>query len=471
MDLATVSVVVLVTQGISIVDVSHSHSAKQADLSANPPARDASVLDAESIESIETLAGFNPAAHSVSSVTGVRNAGDGNAEQKDDWQVVQFDGDEVSFQEDSASCVRSAPPCPAPSAPALSIESRSLDMSEDDELAGMREQLEGKDELISALVEELEQVVEQLDRLQRSGERSHAVGGGTHHGGSGPSHDVAEEQQQVLDDLQRFVQQWDELQAASVLGRIESELAEMRVLMSGGVVQPRTLSLGHSKERTGASDGLDGVLARLAIDVSDQTHVASPSVGTGSNWERMKRQMLGEAETSVAEQEKTTSVSAPASERAITSTFEVADELPSERFTSLSEINLETATRGELQAACIERDASIVQLTRMLRSRCSVALPNNWDDIAGMPDEVKSRAEQLTGRLEEQVRLAEVELSLDRARLSRERSQLQADRATIERNLKRLNISSLDELENIAVESGSASDRRWMRFLGVNRRT
>ncbi len=468
MDLATVLVAMQVTQGISIVDVRHSRSVKPVDLSADQPARDVSVLDAVSIEGVEILEGFNPTALPLSSVC---DAGDGNSAQQEDWQVVQFAGDEVSVRDDATSCARSALPWTTPSAVASSADSDLPDRSGHEELTGLREQLDGKDELISALVVELEQVVEQLDRLQRSGERSHAVGGGTHHGGSGPSHEVAEEQQQVLDDLQRFVQQWDELQAASVLGRIESELAEMRALMRGGVVQPRTPSPGHSKEQTGASDGLDGVLARLAINVADQAHVASPSVGAGSNWERMKRQMLGEAVTSVAEQETITSVSAPVTERAITATFEVPDELPSERFTSLSEINLEAATREELQAACIERDASIVQLTRLLRSRCSVALPDNWDDIAGMPDEMKSRAEQLTARLEEQVRLAEVELSLDRARLSRERSQLQADRATIERNLKRLNISALDELDNIAVESGSASDRRWMRFLGVNRRT
>ena len=107
----------------------------------------------------------------------------------------------------------------------------------------------------------------------------------------------------------------------------------------------------------------------------------------------------------------------------------------------------------------------------MLRSHNNVELPADWSDIAGIPDEVKSRADQLVSRLEKQVQLAEVELSLDRARLSRERSQVQAERATIDRHLKRLGLSSLDELENIAVESGSASDRRWMRFLGVNRRS
>ena len=61
-------------------------------------------------------------------------------------------------------------------------------------------------------------------------------------------------------------------------------------------------------------------------------------------------------------------------------------------------------------------------------------------------------------------------MSLERARLSREKSQVQADRAIMDKHLKRLGISSLDELEDIAVSSSSTGDRRWMRFLGVNRK-
>ena len=41
----------------------------------------------------------------------------------------------------------------------------------------------------------------------------------------------------------------------------------------------------------------------------------------------------------------------------------------------------------------------------------------------------------------------------------------------MDRHMKRLGITSLDELEDIAVSSSSSSDRRWMRFLGVNRKS
>ncbi len=376
-------------------------------------------------------------------------------EVSDDSLFVQFESDDASASDE---------PVPLTLIEA-SAAPQAFDAPSADELDGLREQLDGKDELISALVVELEQVVEQLDRLQRSGsERPRGPGSFTAQSGSKLSPEAAEEQQQIFGDLQRFVQQWDELQPASVLGRIESELAAMRSLMTHGA---HSLAPA-ARERLDATSGLDGVLARLAIETPDRVRTESPTAG--SSWESMKRQMLGE-DSAVAVVEGSETAVACLSDRSIESPSNCDEELSLERFTGLIAIDLDAATREELQVACAERDVAIVQLTRLLRSHNNVALPTDWNDIAGIPDEVKCRADQLASRLEKQVQLAEVELSLDRARLSRERSQVQAERATIERHLKRLGLSSLDELENIAVESGSASDRRWMRFLGVNRRS
>ncbi len=375
----------------------------------------------------------------------------------DDSLFVQFETDDAPSSDEQVSLALTE----------ASAASQTFDAPSVDELDGLREQLDGKDELISALVVELEKVVEQLDRLQRSGgERPRGSGRFTASSGSKLSPEAAEEQQQIFGDLQRFVQQWDELQPASVLGRIESELAAMRSLMTHGSHSPAPLD-ALPRERLDATSGLDGVLARLAIETPDRVRTESPTAG--SSWESMKRQMLGEDDTAVVEEHET--AVAYLDDRPIETASSCGEELSLERYTGLLAVDLDAATREELQAACADRDAAIVQLTRLLRSHNNVELPADWSDIAGIPDEVKSRADQLVSRLEKQVQLAEVELSLDRARLSRERSQVQAERATIDRHLKRLGLSSLDELENIAVESGSASDRRWMRFLGVNRRS
>lgn len=306
----------------------------------------------------------------------------------------------------------------------------------DSELADLRQQLDGKNELVAALVAELEQVVEQLDRVKRNGtDRGRAVASGS----AALPAEVIEEHQQVLGEMQRMVEQWEQMQAASSLERIESELTELRSMLARGL----------TTRPEDSSNNLDSVISRLSLEPTE-----SPSMVTlsGTDWEAMKRQMLDE--TSEGSTEET--------EDDLT---KLLDSLPIPTALDLEHASIET-----LKRACADRDTYIVQINRWVRTRRSVTIPENWDDL-DTPDEIRERAEQLTSRLEEQVRLAEVEMSLERARLSREKSQVQADRAVMEKHLKRLGIASLDELEDISVSNGSTGDRRWMRFLGVNRKS
>ncbi|MBS0202339.1 MAG: hypothetical protein JSS49_05510 [Planctomycetes bacterium] len=317
-----------------------------------------------------------------------------------------------------------------------------------EEADDLREQLAGKNELIAALVAELEQVVEQLDRVKRSGnDRGRSGAAGT----AALPADVVEEHQQVLGEMQRVVQEWEAMQASSSLGRIESELAELRSLIANGI--GRHAGYDPSSTESGSdSAGLDSVMSRLSLDNSSNS--SSGAENSTAAWESMKRQMLGEPEPVIASPE------------------EVENELTA-LLDSLSvpdPIDFETATVEALRQACADRDTYIVQITRWVRTRRTVSIPDNWEEM-DTPDDLRQKVERLAARLEEQVRLAEVEMSLERARLSREKSQLQADRTTMDRHMKRLGITSLDELEDIAVSSSSTGDRRWMRFLGVNRKS
>lgn len=299
----------------------------------------------------------------------------------------------------------------------------------------LREQIDGKNELIAALVAELEQVVEQLDRVKRNGaDRSRGTATA-----AGLPPEVVEEHQQVLGELQRCVQQWEEMQAASALGRIEAELSELRSLITSG----------YQSDSTRETVDLDQVMSRL----SSESLLDHDKPSAGSNWESMKRQMLGEPEPADEE---------PSVDNDLSVLLAGIDApIP---------IDFDSASIESLKRACAERDTYIVQITRWIRTHRAVTVPDNWSEIQAVPDELKRQVEHLSSRLEEQVRLAEVEMSLERARLSREKSQVQADRAVMEKHLKRLGITSLDELEDIAVSSSSSGDRRWMRFLGVNRK-
>jgi len=323
--------------------------------------------------------------------------------------------------------------------------SAMTDMKQVDDDNDLRQQLDGKNELIAALVAELEQVVEQLDRVKRNGTDR----GRTSAGGAALPAEVVEEHQQVLGDLQRVIQEWENVQPAAALGRIESEIAELRSLMASGGFRGRSGDDCQSDDEQ--RDNLDSVMSRIS---DDHSVAQDPSMMTlsGNDWEAMKRQMLGE------------SPDHPEAE---------ADDLAKllEEIAAPSPIDFDSVNFEALKRACVDRDTYIVQVTRWIRTRRAVSIPDNWEELAEVPEELRSRVEHLASRLEEQVRLAEVEMSLERARLSREKSQLQADRAVMDKHLKRLGITSLDELEDIAVSSSSTGDRRWMRFLGVNRKS
>jgi hypothetical protein len=321
------------------------------------------------------------------------------------------------------------------------------------ELAEMHRQLEGKDELISALVVQLEHVVDQMDRMQRSGhERDRSLA-------TVKSAGLSEDHQQVMSDLQRVVDHWETLQTSNIFGRIETELSEMRSLLEG---RSRTLSVSSIVSLTAESKSYCSNETSRSSTTETGQLTCSNTGNAGSTWETMKRELLGEGQT-----DRPLSV-VPVE----TCTHETADgeaDFDLMSVTAPLPIGLDLATRDELKRACVDRDVYIIKLTRMLRSRRAVSLPKNGQDIVEMSEEQSARVNPSANALEDPFRLAEVEMSLERARLSRERVQLETDRESIHHQLKRLGLTSIDDMNSITVENGSASERRWMRFLGLKR--
>jgi hypothetical protein len=303
-----------------------------------------------------------------------------------------------------------------------------------------------KDELISALVRELEQAVEQLDRNQRTGaDRSR---GGHVPPSTNPVTDFIETQFPFMDDLRRLVEQWDEMQPGSVLHRIESQLAVVHDLVAD--------IHGGDRSEVNEANRRGRVLQNPGESAShDELETSELPPETPSEWEAIKGKMLEE------------DAPAPSAD---------ADKEESEMLAVLSEmtlpqdINLDDAGIDDMKSAIIDRDAYIIQLNRLFRTRNTLSIPMDWATLGNVPAEMQVRVETLIDRLDVQVRLGEVEMSLERARLARERTQMQSEREFISKQLRRLGLNSLAELDNISAATGTATDRRWMRFLGHNKK-
>lgn len=304
--------------------------------------------------------------------------------------------------------------------------------------ARLERQLAERDQLVQALTDQLELAAEQLDRMQRSGTASRRGGAG----GSGLPSDLVADHRQMVEDLQRVAQQWEDMQAGLTLGRIEVQLTELRDFVGQRLTPGAYVS------------GVNGTASRYAIPVDDAQKSEggeSEQAGSESVWESLKSEMLGEtgapaASSSGKTQEPIVPADAP------------------------SAIDIKTATPEEMADAISERESYICYLLQLLRTRTEVSVPPDWSALNNAPEELTARLERMAAELQDNLRRADVEISIERARLAREQAQLAMREEQLKRQMRELGI------EQEAATShekrggkGNAPDRRWSRFLGINR--
>lgn len=293
-----------------------------------------------------------------------------------------------------------------------------------------------KDALIQALTEQLEQAAEQLDRLQRTGadRKRGALAGGL------PA-DLVEEHRQTVADLQRVVQQWEDMQASVTLGRIEMQLTELREFVG----QRLEVASGLPIERH-AGLKVHEEPAQFSHASATTDDAKSPA---DSEWERLKSQLLNSSETSHA------TTSGEASSEPLPEPPPAAD--------------LSAASREELLAAIQMRDDFIAAMMRRLRHQevvqpMSELLAHGTESPACL-----QRVTELERQLQEHLRIAEVELAHERAKIARDHSRLQQQQEQIDKQLKKLGLQSADDADPNQAANASNPDRRWMRFLGTGR--
>jgi len=296
-----------------------------------------------------------------------------------------------------------------------------------------QQQLVQKDQLIQALTEQLEQAAEQLDRLQRNGaDRRRSPTGGALPSG------LMDDQRRVVEDLQRVVQQWEDMQAALTLGRIEMQVSEIRELIAQGASAPTSfVGLRHAHE---------GLVVHEEPTELDETK-ADSAAPTDNHWEKLKSQLLGDSE-------------APATTDAAWIAHE--QHLPEPP----AGLDVGSADRAALALGIAERDEYITMLLSRLR-KVEVLQPAS--ELARLDvgsHDFAQRVQALEQRLQEHLRCAEVELSVERAKIARERSHMQHQQETLERQLKKLGLNSIQDLEHAVAPSANVQERRWSRFLG-----
>jgi hypothetical protein len=350
----------------------------------------------------------------------------------------------------------------------------AVDVSVDAET--VRNQLREKEHLVAALTERLEQAAEQLDRLRRTG-----VDKGRRPLGGGFPVEVIDDHKHTLEDLKRVITNWEDIQAGATLGRIETQIMELRDLIigtgpgngyGGGSVAP------HAAARIPAPPPPSPPPAASPPRESAPHDSAPRAGGTPGNnawWEAQKAALMGEpvpAEVQAA----LAAAEAPAGgepqsveESQPTGSCDLAGlnipDLP-------APVDFDNVTLDEAREAIRERDR-IIQLLRepLLLARASGQLPANMHSLEGLPEPVQARITELETQWHAKFRQVELDLALERARLAREQAAVRQQQEALQKQLRQGGApgksAATDEGGGKGEESAS-SKRRWFRFMGKN---
>ncbi len=227
--------------------------------------------------------------------------------------------------------------------------------------------LREKEDLIDALTERLEMTAEQLDRMQRtSGDRGHWMSGGV------PA-ELVEQQQTLCEDLGRVVQQWEESQPGITLSRIEMQIQELRDLL---VQSPG----GGTSYRAEAS-------SRSSFDAEQKSDGNQPS--EASAWEALKAGLLSQSSGEIP-------VAGSSVERSVSGEDAGPDPFDGDPLSPPVAIDVDDASREDLQYAVLARDEFIAELLRRLRLVEGRTRPSDgWKTFESVPAELRERLESL----------------------------------------------------------------------------
>jgi len=298
----------------------------------------------------------------------------------------------------------------------------------------LEQQLIEKEELVAALTAQLEQAAEQLDRMQRSG------------GLLTPQRTSTSDEysEQIAQNVDYLVEQWDTAQMPGSLGRIEMQIEELRDLIVRSTNTPTTI---YNQSEPAAEYVEDDPDRRTEDEIFDTL-----------------ADVLLDSSGQIPDEDVTEEVTEPPRRHA-----DVPPDLDLEGLPEPpAEINFEEADTPQLIHAIQERDAYIetcLLLYRDVRRNAGLLGAVDWESLNEYPEDLRERLETLEKHLEEQSRVNEITLSLERARLSREATRLNQVRLQVEKHAKKHGID-LIELEEAGIVSEKVRESERERVAG-----
>jgi hypothetical protein len=315
-------------------------------------------------------------------------------------------------------------------------------------IAELQQQMQDKEEVILTLTSRLEQAAEQLDRLRRCGNNAPTRRGGGG-GGSGMPSDLLDDHKSAIDDLKQVIGRWEEMQCEATLGRLESQVSELRDLLTGMV------GGGH------VSAGSHPFPASPAAPHAAPADKEKKS--GGSWWEATKAAMLSGEEPppppANSVRESTPSYASSSEDNAPADAAYIP---PLPEMLDYDELTLDTAN-----VALRERDQLLLRYRELLLAQQAAREFAHVASLEDLPDALRERLQKIETDWQAKFRQMELDCSRERARLARSEASLRQQQELIQKELNRL---GLEHNADTAAANGPAGDeeprRRWFKFLG-----
>ena len=305
------------------------------------------------------------------------------------------------------------------------------------QIAFLQEQLQAKEQLVVALTDRLEQAAEQLDRVRRTGgDRALRRTSG------GMPAELVEEQRSAIEELKQSLARWEEMQAGLTLGRLETQIAELRDLVANNL--------------QGGSAGRD-VPAAASPRSKDREQG-----GGVSWWEQQKAALLGgtappEPSSTHDPRATLTDIKYEGEKGTVAGELQIPDLPPP--------LDLENLVLEEARHALRERDNIITQLReQLLLLQAQENFSGHDLNSPDLPTGLRERLELLEQQWQSKFRQIELDLSIERARYSRDEANLQSRQELIEKEMMRLGLHGHDA-RSPRGEVEDVPRRRWFNFL------
>lgn len=324
----------------------------------------------------------------------------------------------------------------------------------------LQDSLKERDQIVQMLTQRLEQAADQLDRMQRTG------GGRSSATAAGIPPELIENQQALAGQMTQLLGQWEELQAAEMLTRIESRLNDLHDLISTGSGGSSQGSASSSTPTANENDGTNPS-TEDSSNVSTLSDI-TPTKPAAMGWEAIKAAVMAGESINL----EAVSPSPPRHAAAVESLVTESVALEGSPSPTLSEpplpVDFDRADRQQLCDAIRNRDEFISLLLRRLSSLdANTELPD-WNQLNRVPEDLQFELLNLRDRLRDKLRVAEVDLSLQRAKMAREEARLTIKANQLAAQMKKLGLAPDEPAANAAGTregSGAAQGRRWLQFL------